>query len=131
MCRVKSIKRISVLAISVLLLSLVSPTILPCSQNIITAETATVKLNKKKLNMNVGKTYTLKIVGTKKQPKFTSSNKKIATVGLSSGKITAKKKGTTTISVKVGSKKLACKVTVNPMPTNEEFAAYSWILLED
>jgi uncharacterized protein YjdB len=43
--------------------------------------------------------------------KFTSSNKKIATVN-SKGKITAKKKGTAYITVKTNGIKLKCKITV-------------------
>ena len=42
---------------------------------------------------------------------YTSSNKKIATVS-SKGVIKAKKKGKATITVKVGKKKVKCKVTV-------------------
>lgn len=42
---------------------------------------------------------------------FTSSNKKVATVS-SGGKITAKKKGTATITAKSGSKKVSIRITV-------------------
>ena len=49
-----------------------------------------------------------------KKIKWSSSNKKIATVS-SKGKVTAKKKGTATITAKVSGKSYKCKVTVkNP-----------------
>ena len=53
-----------------------------------------------------GKTYSEGVKGT-----WTSSNKKIATVN-SSGKITAKKAGTCTITAKVSGKTYKCKITV-------------------
>ena len=48
----------------------------------------------------------------KRKLKWTSSNKKVATVN-KNGKVTAKKKGTATITVKTANgKKYSCKVTV-------------------
>ena len=59
-----------------------------------------------------GKTFTLKVKNIgKSKVKWTSSNKKVATVS-KAGKVTAKKAGTATITAKVGKKKLTCKVTV-------------------
>ncbi|MCH5298852.1 MAG: Ig-like domain-containing protein, partial [Ruminococcus sp.] len=58
-----------------------------------------------------GKKFTLKITGGVGKAKFTSSNKKIATVN-KNGKITAKKKGKATITVKTNGMKLKCKITV-------------------
>ena len=75
---------------------------------------STVKLNKASTTVYVGKTTTLKITGTNKKITWSSSNKKIATVS-SKGKVTAKKKGTATITAKVNGKSYKCKVTVkNP-----------------
>lgn len=75
---------------------------------------STVKLNKASTTVYVGKTTTLKITGTSKKIAWSSSNKKIATVS-SKGKVTAKKKGTATITAKVNGKSYKCKVTVkNP-----------------
>ncbi len=75
---------------------------------------STVKLNKTSTTVYVGKTTTLKITGTSKKITWSSSNKKIATVS-SKGKVTAKKKGTATITAKVDGKSYKCKVTVkNP-----------------
>lgn len=73
-----------------------------------------IKLNKKKVNLVKGKTVKLKVKGTKKKVTWKSSKKKVATVN-KRGKVTAKKKGTATITAKVAGKKLKCKVTVkNP-----------------
>ena len=74
----------------------------------------TVKINKTKTTIYAGKSTTLKITGTSKKITWSSSNKKIATVS-SKGKVTAKKKGTATITAKVSGKSYKCKVTVkNP-----------------
>lgn len=78
-----------------------------------------IKLNTTKKTIYKGSTYTLKVKGTKKKVKWTTSNKKVATVN-SKGKVTAKKKGTATITAKVGGKKLKCKITVkNPVKKNK------------
>ena len=77
---------------------------------------AKVKISNKKIKLKVGKTYKL---GIKKQErdddlvKWTSSNKKVATVGKRTGKIKAKKKGKTKITLTMRSGcKATCKVTV-------------------
>ena len=67
--------------------------------------------NKNSVSIKKGKTFTLKIAGKIGTAKFTSSNKKIATVN-AKGKITAKKKGTVTIKVKTNGITLVCKVKV-------------------
>ena len=78
------------------------------------AKAATVKLNMTKKTMVIGSTYKLKVKNTKKTVKWTSSDKKVATVS-STGKVTAKKAGTTIITAKVGKKKLKCTITVVTM----------------
>lgn len=80
---------------------------------------AKVKLNKTKLTLQVKKSYTLKVKGTKKKAKWSSSKKKVATVS-SKGKVTAKKVGTATITAKVGRKKYKCKVTVKKAGVDED-----------
>ncbi len=85
-----------------------------------------VKLTPAKKTLTVGKTVTLKLKeGTKNvttKAKFTSSNKKIATVG-KKGKVKAKKKGTATITATYKKKKYKCKITVKakatPKPTTK------------
>lgn len=66
---------------------------------------STIKLDKTSIRMNVGSTYRLKKTVTSNNTnlpsvKFTSKNKKIASVGQTSGKITAKKVGATIITAK-------------------------------
>ena len=75
------------------------------------ASAASVKLNKTKIVLVVGQTYNLKVSGTKKTPKWSSSNKKIVSV-TKKGVVKGLKKGTATITAKIGKKKYKCKVTV-------------------
>lgn len=70
-----------------------------------------IKLNVTKKTLYKGKTYTLKVSGTKQKVKWSSSNPAIAKVS-SKGKVTAMKKGTAYIYAKVSEKKLKCKITV-------------------
>ena len=86
-----------------------------------------IKLNKKSSNLEVGKTLKLKATitptnATNKNITWSSSNKEIATVD-KNGKVTAKKKGTVTITAKTkdGGKKETCKITVkaNNKKTNK------------
>ncbi len=77
-----------------------------------------VKLNKKKLTLQVSGTYTLKVTvkpknATNQKVTFKSSNKSVATVN-KKGKITAKKPGTCVITVttKDGKKTAKCTVKV-------------------
>ena len=78
---------------------------------------AATKISKKKATLKVGQTLQLKVTGTKKKPKWTSSKKSVATVS-SKGRVKAKKKGTATITAKVGKKKYTCKVTVKNVKNN-------------
>lgn len=82
----------------------------------VTASAASkVKLNKTKVTLTVKKSCTLKVSGTKKEVKWSTSSQKVATVN-SKGKVTARKKGKATITAKIGKKKYTCKVTVkNPL----------------
>lgn len=75
-----------------------------------------IKLNKSKVTIKKGKTYDLKYTITKNTytalVKYSTSNKKVATVS-SKGVIKAVKKGTAVITVKTDNGKVAkCKVTV-------------------
>ena len=86
---------------------------------------AKIKLNKTKISLQRGKTYTLKVKGTKKKVKWSSNKKTIATV-TRKGKVTAQKQGTAVITAKIGKKKYKCKVKVwqkttkKPTKTNTE-----------
>lgn len=75
------------------------------------ASAASVKLNKTKIVIAVGQTYTLKISGTKKTPKWSTSNKKVVSV-TKKGVVKGLKKGTATVTAKIGKKTYKCKVTV-------------------
>lgn len=70
-----------------------------------------VKLNKSKLTLQTGKTSKLKLKNTKKKVKWSSKNKKVATVSRK-GVVKAVSVGKTTITAKSGKKRYSCKVTV-------------------
>lgn len=80
-------------------------------------EASSIKLNRTKCTLISGSTYKLKIKGTTKKIKWSSNNKKIAIVN-SSGKVTAKKKGSCIITAKVNGKKYNCKITVKNSTSN-------------
>lgn len=94
-----------------LCMSIVAPATVPLTTNITTVEAAKVKLSKSKATLIKGQTLKLEVKNTSKKVKWSTSNKKIATVN-SSGKITAKKAGTVTITATISNKKYTCKVTV-------------------
>lgn len=73
------------------------------------------KLNKTKLNLDAGKSYKLKVTGATGKAKFSTTNNKVATVD-SKGNVTALKRGSATIKVKVDGQTLTCKVTVKTNP---------------
>lgn len=73
-------------------------------------EAAQPKLNKTKMTIYEGQKKTLK-VNKKAKVKWSSSNKKVATVN-QKGQVFAKKKGTTIIKAKIGKRVIKCKVTV-------------------
>lgn len=81
------------------------------------------RLNYKKLSLYKGNTRQLKLKYTKKKVKWSTSNKKIATVS-KNGKVTAKKVGKCTITATAGGKKYKCKVTVSYREC--DFGAVLW-----
>ena len=87
----------------------------------------TVTLNKKTATVYKGKTTTLKatVTGTAAaKVTFTSSNPKVAAVNKTTGKVTAKAKGSVVITAKCGDVKVTCKVTVkNPTLTLNKTSA--------
>ena len=93
-------------------------------------KTVKVTVNNPKLNMTkatiyIGTNKTLKITGKVGNATFTSSNKKVAAVN-SAGKITAKKKGACTITVKTNGITLKCNVTVkNPKLSKSKLTIYN------
>lgn len=78
----------------------------------IPAQAAWIGLSKSSLKLAVQQSTVLSVTGTTKQATFTSSNTKVAAVGKKSGRVSAKKAGTATITAKIGKKAYRCKVTV-------------------
>jgi len=77
-----------------------------------------IAISQKTLSLKVGKSkkLTLKNLPKNQKVKWTSSNKKIATVS-ATGKVTAKKAGKAKITATVGKKKYICNVTVKKKTT--------------
>ena len=114
----KLLKKILLATIITMVALVIVPKIIPEWQNTVSA--ASIKLNKKEKTIYEGNTYTLKVKGTNKNVSWSSSNKKIATVN-SDGKVKAKYNGTATITAKVGSKKLKCKIKVKLVQFSTKF----------
>lgn len=93
--------------VSVLLILLLFIHVVPMQS----AYAATVKLNKTSINLNVGKSYTLRVTGSTKTVKWSSSDAKIASVS-TKGVVKGIKKGSAKITAAVSGKKYTCKVTV-------------------
>lgn len=106
----RNLMKALVIAFSVLTLVMAPAEAAIPFNTVVTAEAA-VKLSSSKTTMVKGQKKTLKVKGTSKKVKWSTSNKKVATVS-SKGVVTAKGKGTATITAKVGTKKYKCKVTV-------------------
>ena len=73
---------------------------------------AAVKMEKTKVTCTAKERFSLKVKGTSKKATWTSSNKSVATVTKKGGNVVTKKAGRVTITAKVGSKKVKCRVTV-------------------
>ncbi len=82
----------------------------------LTYAVSNTSLNKQNLTMTVKDTYTLKVKGSASNTKWSSSNKKVATVN-ASGKVTAKKSGKAVITATVNGSVFKCKVTVKNKAT--------------
>ena len=97
----KYVKKVSVIILALLVsLAMVMP-----------VSAASVSLNRRSASVTVGKTVKLKVKGTRKKAKWSSSNSKIATVN-KTGVVKGKKAGQVKITAKIGKKKLTCKVNV-------------------
>ncbi|WP_238483811.1 Ig-like domain-containing protein [Anaerosporobacter faecicola] len=107
----------------VLALGLTTPVTFPATSTTTVANAATLKLNKTKVSLEVGKAVTLKVTGAnKKKVTWSSSKKSVATVN-KNGKVTAKAVGKATITAKVSGKKFTCKVTVTKKEVkNKEYS---------
>lgn len=76
-----------------------------------------VKLSSTSVTLVRGKSCSLKLKGTKKKVKWSSSKASVASVN-AKGKVTAKKKGTAVITAKAGGKSYKCKVKVKQPVTS-------------
>lgn len=79
-------------------------------------QAAKIKINKTKASVYIGKSFKLKVTGTKAETTWWSDNESVATVSENTGKVTGKKKGTAIIYGYVNNRALSvvkCKVTVN------------------
>ena len=107
-------KFIKTLAI-VLCLTMFAPLVVPITETVEAATKPKIKLNFTQRTIYEGETFKLKVTGTKKKVKWSSSNKKIATVS-SKGVVTGIDGGNTEKTCKiyatVGKKKYTCKVTI-------------------
>ncbi len=74
-------------------------------------DASAASISKRSVTLTKGYATTLRVSGTSSKVTWTTSKKSVATVS-SKGKVTAKGVGTATITAKVGSSKLTCKVTV-------------------
>lgn len=102
--RIKKYLRITVMAVFLIFIFVVS--------NVQPVEAKTkVKLSKKSITLISGDKYTLKIKGVSSTVKWSSNNKKIATVN-KKGTVLAKNAGSCKITAKVNGKKYTCKVKV-------------------
>ena len=73
------------------------------------------KISKSSISLTKGNSYDLTVTGTASSPKWSTSNKKVATIKKVSARkyrVTAKSSGTATIKAKVNGKALKCKVSV-------------------
>lgn len=108
MKRFKKFFTVAALSLSMLTTSVATQNIVGVQE---TVQAATIKLNKKAISLDVGKTQKLKVTGTKARVKWNSTEPSIAKVG-KSGIVTAVSSGTATINAKVGKKVMSCKVSV-------------------
>ncbi len=105
------VKRMTISVITAIFLSTAIPISTPLYSNVIAADAATVKLNITNTSVYIGETVKLKMIGTTKAIKWTSSDKNIAKVS-SAGTVTGLKKGTVKITATLGAKKYLSTIAV-------------------
>ena len=108
-------KWIKAVVFSLALILVIPVTVSQWDQIVVEAATKKPKLNITKKTISEGDSFNLKIKGTKKKVKWSSSNKKIATVttkGVVKGIDGGNNKKTCKIMALVDGKKYSCKITV-------------------
>ena len=109
--RMKMTNKLLVVLCLALVTCLAAPALMPAGMNNPFAAQAAAAISKTKATVYNGKTLKLKVTGTTKTVRWSSSAPKVAKVS-SKGLVTALKVGKATITARVGGKKLTCKVTV-------------------
>ena len=110
----KNLKRVFSIFLTIALLLLCT-----ISFNTESVSAVTLKLNKTKITLSAGKSVNLKVSGTDKSVKWSTSEKTIATIS-KKGTVTGKNAGTAIITAKVGKQKLQCEVTVKAILNKTE-----------
>lgn len=107
------------------ILFIISLVMILCFATIVKA--ATLSLSKTALELEVGKTETLTCTGAEENAtiNWASSDTSIATID-STGKVTAVKEGTATITATVGEDTATCAVTIKAKSTSEEVENVQW-----
>lgn len=72
---------------------------------------SSIKISKSKATLIKGQALQLKVTGTSQKAKWYTSKNSVASV-TQTGKVVAKNKGAATITAKIGTKKVLCKITV-------------------
>ena len=110
----KKIKKICIIIFTVMIFAVSIPS---------TNASAKVAISKSKQTLYVGQSLKLSVTGTKSSVKWSTSDKRVATV--SKGNVLAKKAGTAKITAKIGKKSYVCKVTVKNLSlTNTNLVLY-------
>lgn len=94
-----------------LIACLAMPTLLPAGLNSPFDALAAARISKTRATVYNGKTLQLKVTGTSKSAKWSSSDATVAKVN-QKGLVTAKKVGKATITAQIGKEKYSCMVTV-------------------
>ena len=106
----RSVKRLLVVFLMFLSIGTLTtnpfPNRLPCVQAAVK-----IKINYERLELEVGKSKTLRIFGTKSKVLWNSEDVTVATVS-KNGRVTAVGEGETVITARIGKKKLGCLITV-------------------
>ena len=122
----KKIKHL--LLVLMLTLSLTTPATVPVIGTATPVSAAArTSISNKSITLYKGNSKQLKIKGTSKKVKWSSKNRRIATVS-SKGKVTAKAPGRTQIIAKAGKNTYTCKVIVKVKQTSRPgIQSYVWL----